>query len=38
MNTSTLPLTGKIAIVTGGSRSIGAAIASATADLTNKEV
>jgi 3-oxoacyl-[acyl-carrier protein] reductase len=27
MNTSTLPLTGKIAIVTGGSRSIGAAIA-----------
>jgi 3-oxoacyl-[acyl-carrier protein] reductase len=26
MNTSTLPLTGKIAIVTGGSRSIGAAI------------
>ncbi|WP_431078509.1 3-oxoacyl-ACP reductase family protein [Pseudomonas siliginis] len=27
MNTSTLPLTGKIAIVTGGPRSIGAAIA-----------
>ncbi|CAH0156035.1 Cyclic-di-GMP-binding biofilm dispersal mediator protein [Pseudomonas koreensis] len=27
MNTSTLPLTGKIAVVTGGSRSIGAAIA-----------
>ncbi len=27
MNTSTLPLTGKIAIVTGGSRSVGAAIA-----------
>ncbi|WP_460093578.1 3-oxoacyl-ACP reductase family protein [Pseudomonas sp. S2_B03] len=27
MNTPTLPLTGKIAIVTGGSRSIGAAIA-----------
>ncbi|WP_434768586.1 3-oxoacyl-ACP reductase family protein [Pseudomonas triticicola] len=27
MNTSTLPLNGKIAIVTGGSRSIGAAIA-----------